>query len=212
MKCEDALEKISAMIDGELEPGEQAEVQAHLEGCARCRAVYEAYLGIDDALAKDAQEPPAVLRESVMDAIRADKKKKSARHFKGAIAAALAVAAVFIVLCGAGVIDLPGISEDGQASVSVGQTLHERFERNRQKKQAQALAEENGCAVLALWTKQTPDALENDTFTQLDGARVYEADASVAHELVTIYGEDSTWFGFEQLEENGGKVIVVVFS
>lgn len=212
MRCENALEKISALIDGELNEDEREEVQAHINDCASCRAVYAAYLGIDDALRQDAQEPPAALRENVMRAVRADKKKTASRPLKGILAAVLAAAAVFIVLCGAGVIDLPGFSEDGQANVSVGQTLRERIERSQQEKQAQKMAEENGCAVLALWAQDAPPALKECTFSRQNGARVYAVEQQTAQEIAQEYlDEDAIWFVPEALQENE-SVLIVWFS
>lgn len=211
MTCEDAMEKISAMLDGELDEAEQDEVQAHLNECARCRAVYAAYQGIDDALLKDTHEPPEALRQTVMREIRQEKKQKANRRFKGVLAAALAAAAVFIALCGAGVITLPGVSEEGQATVAVGQMLRDRFDRPRQKKQAQKLADSSGCAVLALWTKDVPAALSSCAFTQEDSARIYETDAQTAQEIALSCSEEAIWFSPEE-SASGETALIVVFS
>jgi ferric-dicitrate binding protein FerR (iron transport regulator) len=38
MNCQEVRERLPALIDGELPPGERAEVEAHLGGCEECRA------------------------------------------------------------------------------------------------------------------------------------------------------------------------------
>ena len=39
--CDEREEQLSALVDGDLDAGEREAVEAHLEVCPRCRAVYE---------------------------------------------------------------------------------------------------------------------------------------------------------------------------
>ena len=72
MNCDTALEMMSAMLDGELTQQEQQMLQAHLDACESCRAVYAELAAMDAALRDDQTEPPAALRGNVMAAIRAE--------------------------------------------------------------------------------------------------------------------------------------------
>lgn len=56
--CARFAEDLSALLDGELAPAREAEVRAHLEGCAACRDRVGALRGVDEALR--AAAPPAV--------------------------------------------------------------------------------------------------------------------------------------------------------
>ncbi len=62
---------ISAKLDGELSPEEEAELQAHLESCPDCRLVYDAFLELSHAVAGLGEEPePADLTEKIMARVR----------------------------------------------------------------------------------------------------------------------------------------------
>lgn len=41
MKCEEAQELITALIDDELSDSERSSIESHFKGCVRCRFVYE---------------------------------------------------------------------------------------------------------------------------------------------------------------------------
>jgi anti-sigma factor RsiW len=41
VSCEQVLEQLSNFIDGEIEPGLRAEVEAHLKMCRRCSVVHD---------------------------------------------------------------------------------------------------------------------------------------------------------------------------
>ena len=70
MTCEQYQELISSMLDGELTPAEQAELEQHLSGCAECAALYGVFSGLSASLAADLVEPPASLSENVMASVR----------------------------------------------------------------------------------------------------------------------------------------------
>lgn len=61
-------ENLSAYLDGELPPGERSGVEAHLAGCAECRAELEQLKGVSGLLKKHVMEPvPLSLRKQVLE-------------------------------------------------------------------------------------------------------------------------------------------------
>ena len=58
MNCDQALEAISAKLDGELDAAQQAALEAHLQSCQACRAVYETLQTVDVILPDTQLEPP----------------------------------------------------------------------------------------------------------------------------------------------------------
>ena len=71
MTCDEALELISGHIDQENTPEEEALLQAHLQTCAQCREVLQAFIDMEGGISC-LEEPPADLRERVMEAIHAE--------------------------------------------------------------------------------------------------------------------------------------------
>lgn len=187
MNCDTALEMMSAMLDGELTQQEQQMLQAHLDACENCRAVYAELAAMDAALRDDQTEPPAALRGNVMAAIRAEQKQKKTRHARSWLVAGLAAAAALalMVLSGTGVLQLPGMAEDGRASVSVGQSMQAILPPDTpgteglEAKYAAQLAAETGCAVLVVWDCEALDELKDVPYETLDdGARLYLTDSA----------------------------------
>ena len=72
MTCEEALVLISGHLDGENTEQEEAQLQAHLEGCPSCREILEALSQIDQKIQNMEAEFPANFCEDVMAAIRAE--------------------------------------------------------------------------------------------------------------------------------------------
>lgn len=120
--CESYIEQISALLDGELPPEQEAGLRTHIEGCADCRRVYDAFQVISSALSEELVEPPETLARGVM--YKLERQKKGAKRFIvgrfTAIAACLALilfsAAHFGLLDGAG---LSGGAAPKMASFSV---------------------------------------------------------------------------------------------
>ena len=106
----------------------------------------------------------------------AKKQKKRTPHITTWLIAG--AAALALALGAAGVIELPGFGEKGRASVSVGDAF--KTEQAAGKYAAQ-LAEERGCAVLAVCgCKDVPEALSGREYETLDGgARLYAVPPSV---------------------------------
>lgn len=104
MTCDEALELISGHIDQENTPEEEALLQAHLQTCAQCREVLQAFIDMEGGISC-LEEPPADLRERVMEAIHAEApapKKKHAKRW-----GSLAIAAALVAVIGISTIGLP---------------------------------------------------------------------------------------------------------
>ena len=101
--CDQALELLSARLDGALTPEEEAGLEEHLAHCPDCQALAADLEEIHDAIPGLYQEPPPELKERVMAQIRAEntpisldevRKKRSGRktwRSWGAMAAVMAV-------------------------------------------------------------------------------------------------------------------------
>jgi hypothetical protein len=111
---------ISAKIDGELTPDEEAELRHHLAECPDCRRVLEAYEAIDDC-APDEAEAPEALSKGVMYKINLDSGKGKKRRFffgRGTVAAAAVIAVMLGVYYFNGG-EIFGVSSDSTSSVSM---------------------------------------------------------------------------------------------
>jgi hypothetical protein len=96
--CENYIEQISALLDGELSPEQEAVLRTHIEGCADCRRVYDAFQGISGALSEELVKPPETLARGVMYKI--ERQKKGAKRYM--IGRFTAIAACFaLILFGA---------------------------------------------------------------------------------------------------------------
>ncbi len=99
MNHEDALELISASLDGELTAQQEAQLQAHLDQCGKCRALREELLGLREGCGELEVPPPPALKEQIMAALPAQElktagKKRSRWMSWTAMAAALVLIAV----------------------------------------------------------------------------------------------------------------------
>ena len=123
--CDQALELLSARLDGALTPEETAGLEEHLAQCPECRALAADLETLHDAMPELYQEPPAQLKERVMAQIRAEsapisleevRKKRSGRktwRSWGAMAAVMAVVFMSAVAMRFGGGDTAGIPENG---------------------------------------------------------------------------------------------------
>src|SRR3954452_21943414 len=98
--CEQARERISALVDGELSPGEASELASHLAGCESCTA-FEARAQALDRRSRLLPAPRmSDLTEQVMTAIQADVVVRRRRwwQWQGTRVGLAAVAAVQLML------------------------------------------------------------------------------------------------------------------
>lgn len=114
MTCEEALVLISGHLDNENTTEEEMQLHAHLEHCAQCRQVLEAFREIDTDIADLTEEVPAGLREDVMAAIRREaapkKKKKQIRW------APVAAAAALVLVIGASAMHMPSFRAEQETA------------------------------------------------------------------------------------------------
>ena len=99
--CEKALELISERLDGPLAAEDAAWLEAHLAACPDCRALQADFAALHQQLPLLAAQPPAELREGVMEAIRASKVtpfqgKKRQWRWKSLASLAAVLALVFV--------------------------------------------------------------------------------------------------------------------
>ena len=175
MTCNEALELLSAQLDGALTIEEQTALEAHLQTCPECRAVQKELAAIDAALPGLEQEPPKLLHDAVMQEIRRETRKKKEQkpllRFIGVLAAA---AALLAVLAGFDLIRLPGF-DHGEAAVSMGDSLFPKAQSA--KDFAEQLSRQTGCRVI-LVAHCTPETLGGG-FTQLDNG-IYQKELTEA--------------------------------
>ena len=71
--CLNFEQQISAMIDGELPEAERQALEAHLKTCPDCMEVYRMFSGVSAAMHDISFEPPADLKERVLQQIEDEK-------------------------------------------------------------------------------------------------------------------------------------------
>ena len=82
MNCEQALDAISAELDGTLDAVQQRALEAHLQNCPACRAVRQMLRDTETVLPETELEPPAALHDAVMHEVRADAVRSAAAGFR----------------------------------------------------------------------------------------------------------------------------------
>lgn len=102
MECSQIQENLSAYLDGELDPGEEAELKSHLEGCETCRSELESLRSTVKLVRSVPRVPaPTVLKQRLTSAISARKPLQQYQSILGLIGAAaillVTVVAVFLV-------------------------------------------------------------------------------------------------------------------
>lgn len=95
MDCEPMLELLSASLDGELTPAEEALLRAHLDACPACRALREELAGLRGACGGPEVLPPAQLKARILANLPPQRAAKTHPWRRwGALAAALALVAM----------------------------------------------------------------------------------------------------------------------
>lgn len=98
--CEFYQELISRMLDADLTAEEETTLSSHLDTCAECRMMYEAFSGVSGMIAGDLEEPPEALHENIMAEIRRSEIKKKNRHLHPVLTAAACLAVVLLGVFG----------------------------------------------------------------------------------------------------------------
>lgn len=70
MRCWDARQHVSEYLNGDIEPGTAAMVEAHLAACPTCPPLYAALVGVHDELGR-LRDPDSVIGPDVVGDIRA---------------------------------------------------------------------------------------------------------------------------------------------
>lgn len=97
--CEDIKEKISLLIDNELEEEEAEKIKEHIKGCEECARLYEQMKRIVSELeGLEEVEPPKELHNSIMKEVKAVKKEKKKISFFD-FKQLLPTAACFVIMC-----------------------------------------------------------------------------------------------------------------
>ena len=118
MTCEEALVLLSGHLDGTNTKEEAAQLREHLDVCAACRDLLEAFQEADQGLLELKAEAPEQLCENVMQAIRVEAKpKKMARRWRS-----LAIAAGLLLVIGFGAMSAPEEIQENSAVLAARQT------------------------------------------------------------------------------------------
>lgn len=118
MDCKQAVEAVSAALDGELTAAEQAALEAHLSVCPACRALAEDLSVLNAALTENEPAPPPELADRVMARIAEENRVVpiSARRRPGRRRWMSLAAAAALVMCAGGLgvwLKNGGIGMDG---------------------------------------------------------------------------------------------------
>ena len=98
--CREWMEEISASLDGELSPEEEAALQEHLAECEDCRAAMALLRGMTQVMREDTVQPPAQLAEGTRFLFEREKKEKgfSLKRWRFTAIAAVICLALFGVV------------------------------------------------------------------------------------------------------------------
>ena len=117
MLCETYIDMMLDSLEGELTLEQETELKEHLNTCESCRSLYETYRNIDAAVFS-LEEPPASLKDSVMEAISRENQSKKQKNLKRyRFTAIAACAAIAILFAGA---NLPAFTGSTGDSASLG--------------------------------------------------------------------------------------------
>lgn len=98
MTCDNALELLSAALDGELSVEEKAQLDRHLAQCDGCRALYDDLTAIHGACAGLEVAPPPALKANILQNLPAQKKAEKVILVHWKRWAAMAAAFVLVSL------------------------------------------------------------------------------------------------------------------
>ena len=185
MTCKEAIERISGSIDRENTEQEDRELFQHLKNCPHCQAIMAAFRKTDEDIAALAQEAPVGLSAKVMDAIKAESPRKTAKHRSWPIWATAAALALVIGLKAG---DLPLMENKVQDVPQTAPVMSMPAENAYAAPDPQILAEERQACVVLLHEPLT-ELEDFDREVLEDGSVLYLLpSADLAAELIQSYG------------------------
>ena len=206
MNCDEMLELISGHVDGENTEAQERQLQKHLESCAECRALLQAYEQIDTGLLELTEEPPERLAQGVM--YRIGLEKKGQKRFAFGRWTALGAAAVLALMLAGGALTLPNFQNhaanttaDTAAPITPGDHVEaDDAAQSKRAKSEQASGEETAETPSAQFLAPTERETETVTGTVGDASAdaatnsltdlnetVNSASVSAAENQITLY-------------------------
>ena len=170
--CTKYIELISSMVDGELSAEQELELRTHIEHCDECRKVYEAFMGISDALSEDLVEPPEMLTKGIMFKINMQKKGKN-RFAIGrftAIAACLA-----LILFGASHFGILNINSNQDVSLDAPKAVDDESTMYAAVAPETEAATEKSFGAM----QDSPELSSNQMLTAGEGVNLDQSDGTV---------------------------------
>ncbi len=103
--CERYQELISRLVDGEISKNEYAMLQAHMENCAECSAMYAIFASLSDIIGSEDEPLPEDLHENIMAGVRRhaminNNKRRLSKPLRNTLAAAACAALVLFAARG----------------------------------------------------------------------------------------------------------------
>ena len=187
-ECREYQEKISAMLDGELADAEWDALMAHIGTCPECRALYNAFSAVSDAVREDTIPAPRNLHASVMEAVRREAKKEKRAHAVRYLRRYGAMAAAFVLIVAAALAArtaLPfGKSAETQAPAAAGAaSVSVAMQSSAAKSAAGAAEDRMEYATTTMDAAAAESVTENAvTFAAPESAPVPEPEAEEASE------------------------------
>lgn len=164
MGCEEALELLSAALDGEITPAQQVQLDEHLAQCPACRALQAELLGIHEALGALETPAPAGLKAQIMASLPPQTSRTRAVYWRRWCA--MAACAALVVL---GVWQLPRvILNAGRSADTAAATVYDAPMADS----AEAVAIDGGAIPTAL-----NDEADLPPYVEGDGVSVNAAPA-----------------------------------
>lgn len=183
--CEYYREKISCLIDGELNEQDTAEIMAHIAGCSECRALYNAFSAVSSAAAESMEEPPEHIAPAVMREIKAVAAKKKRGVWIKSLSVAACIALVVFVGAKSGLLNGPDVDKAADASeTDVADESEPQSGINGEYREEYAGAEEKKNFDSA--AESMDIAAQSACFTSANGDMYYVNDSAELEKLKSL--------------------------
>lgn len=182
--CEYYREKISCLIDGELNEQDTAEIMAHIAGCSECRALYNAFSAISSAAAESMVEPPERIVPDVMREVKAINAKKKRGVWIKSLSAAACIALVVLVGAKSGMFNAPEADKMGATDDAADASLNGVYAnsygiyRGEESEEAQKSFDN--------FAEPMNPAAQSARFTSADGDVYYVNDSAELEKLMSL--------------------------